>query len=91
MVPILDIGVWVEEERLPAPVLEDQNLHTKCEGTECLPVGDPKCDKVLEEGETLPPRRLVPQIPYQFYTKPSAAKPTLLSISANQLNLDSSK
>ena len=44
-VPILDIAVWVEEERLPAPGLEDQNLHTK---SECLLVGDPRCDKVLE-------------------------------------------
>ena len=37
-VPILDIAVWVVEEDLPAPGMEDKNLHRGCEG------GEPKCN-----------------------------------------------
>ena len=82
-VPILDLAVWVEEEELPAPGMESRNLHTKCVEGECLPIGEPKCDVGRMEGEAETSTRMVTQVNYQFYSKPSSAKTTILSNSAN--------
>ena len=73
----------MEEEELPAPGLVSQNLHTKCEEGECLPISDPKCEIGRMEGESKPSTRLVPQIHYQFFSKPSAAKTSILSNATN--------
>ena len=82
-VPILDIAVWVEDEQLPAPGMVNQNLHINCKDGECLPIGEVKCDSARREGDPQTATRMVPQINYQFYSKPSSAKTTILSISAN--------
>ena len=67
-VPILDLAVWVEEEELLAPGMEDQNLHIKCVDGECLPLGEPKSEVGRMEGEVQPATKLVPQVNYQFYS-----------------------
>ena len=84
-VPILDIAVWVVEEDLHAPGMEDKNLHRGCEGGECLAIAEPNCNTERLEGGTTSSTRILPQVQYRFYLKPSAAKTTILSIYAKPM------
>ena len=75
-VPILDMAVWVEKMLLPAPGLVNKNLHTKCQQEqECLPIG-PKVAEFEQglEGTTEDSSRLVYQVNYEFFSKPSTKK-----------------
>ena len=75
-VPILDMAVWVEKLLLPAPGLVKENLHTKCQQEwECLPIG-PKVAEAEQglEDTTEDSSRLVYQVNYEFFSKPTAPK-----------------
>ena len=42
-VPILDLAVWVEGVHLPAPGMDNKDLHNSCSDTQtCLPIGAPR-------------------------------------------------
>ena len=87
-VPILDVAVWVEEARLPPPGMEGQgqeniNIHTKCRGRTCLPIGELNPELQGLEAPPEPATRMVQQINYDFFSKPSAPKQTILLSSAN--------
>ena len=62
--------------------MEEQNIHTRCQEGECLPIGDLKPRQGLEEN-LIPTTRLVKQINYEFFSKPSAPKTTILLSSVN--------
>ena len=84
-VPILDMAVWVEDMLLPAPRMEDDINHSNYREGECLPIGKKLQDVQGLAGEPQSATRMVPQVNYDFYAKPSAPKPTILSCSANPL------
>ena len=79
-------GVWVEKMWLTAPGMDANNIHTACpaEGP-CLPIGIHNEDTVSQgmEDEATPARRMVPQILFQFYSKPMKPQRTCLASSAN--------
>ena len=79
-VPILDLAVWVEDVSMAAPGVEDQNIHSRCEGGMCLPIGSPPRRRM--EGGPLPAPRMVQQVYYEFYSKPMLLKRTILASSA---------
>ena len=88
-VPILDLSIWLEETKLPAPWMQgsEGGLYEKCNADEtCLPIGQaPHPVSELEVGvETAPvsSSRLVTQVCYQFYRKPMAPNRVMLSNSA---------
>ena len=68
---------------LPPPGMEDLNLHTKCTEGKCLPLGEPASVVPELERQHEPPSRMVQQVNYDFFSKPSAPKTTILSCSAN--------
>ena len=42
-VPVLDLGVWVEEIEVASSGLDAQDLHSRCcDGDVCLPIGEPR-------------------------------------------------
>ena len=84
-VPILDLAVWVQEVKLPPPRMDSENLHTNCQqGGECLPLGQQEVvqNPGLENNQG-DARRMVQQVEYQFFSKPSAPKTTLHATSVN--------
>ena len=84
-VPILDMTVWVEDVKLSAPGMDDENTHTNCKEGECLPKGEPKQEIQGLDSQARSATRLVPQVNFDFYAKSSAPKTTILSCSANPL------
>ena len=62
---------------------KDWNLHNQCTEGKCLPLGEPPPVVQGLERPQEPSSRLVQQVNYDFYSKPSAPKTTILSCSAN--------
>ena len=77
-VPILDMAVWVEGLQMVAPGMESENIHSRCSEGECLPIGKTNPDTPGLDIHHKPATRLVPQINYQFYAKPSLPKTTIM-------------
>ena len=84
-VPILDMAVCVEDTKMAAPGMEFENIHSNFVEGECLPIGTTDPETQGLETHHNPGKRLVPQINYQFYEKPSLPKTTIMSFSANPL------
>ena len=84
-VPTLDMGVWVEDTKMAAPGMELKNIHSTCIEGECLPIGTTDLETQGLETHHNPATRMVPQINYQFYAKPSLPKTTIMCSSANPL------
>ena len=85
-VPILDLAVWVESVHLPAPGMDNEDLHNSCSDTQtCLPIGAPR-DPAQPLGLEVGPKsamRMVQQIYFEFYHKPTKPKRTILASAAN--------
>ena len=84
-VPILDLAVWVESVQLPAPGMVKEDLHSSCsESQTCLPIGAPSepAQPGLEVGPQ-PSKRMVQQVFFEFYHKPTKPKRTILASAAN--------
>jgi hypothetical protein len=84
-VPILDLAVWVESVQLPAPGMVKEDLHSSCsESQTCLPIGAPSepTQPGLEVGPQ-PSKRMVQQVFFEFYHKPTKPKRTILASAAN--------
>ena len=77
-VPILDMAVWVEDKQMAAPGMESQNIHSRFAEGECLPIGQTNPETQGLDIHNKPATRLVPQISYQFYAKPSLPKTTIM-------------
>ena len=83
--PELNYKVPILDMYLLASRMEDDINHSKCREDECLPIGRKQEDAHGLAGQPQPVTRLVPQVNYDFYAKPSAPKTTILSCSANPL------
>ena len=85
-VPILDMAVWVESTSLPAPGMASQDLHLSCRDSDtCLPIGGHR-EEMQTQGlgvESSPAKRMVQQIFFEFYHKPTKPKRTMLATAAN--------
>ena len=59
--------------------------YINCAEGECLPIGKDKVNPETQglEGQQKPATRMVPQVNYLFYAKPSTPKTTIMSSSAN--------
>ena len=79
------MAVWVEDKQMAAPGMESQNIHSTCAEGECLPIGQTNPETQGLDLHNKPATRLVPQINYQFYAKPSLPKTTIMCSSANPL------
>ena len=86
-VPILDMACWVEKTEVSAQGMDGQDIHMRCDGKNCLPIGKPKA-KPLEipkrglEREARPSREVVEQVYFTFYSKSTKPKITMLENSA---------
>ena len=79
------MAVWVENSSLPAPGMVSQDLHLSCSDIEtCLPIGGQR-EEVKNQGlelESTFANRTVQQILFEFYTKPTNPKRTMLATAA---------
>ena len=84
-VPILDLAVWMEIQELPAPWMDSQNGHSYCSSSACLPIGVPSDTAQSQglEGNPNPAKRMVQQVFFEFYHKPTKPKRTILATAAN--------
>ena len=91
------MAVWVENSSLPAPGMVSQDLHLSCSDIEtCLPIGGQR-EEVKNQGlelESSFANRTVQQILFEFYTKPTNPKRTMLATAAKpwqqkEKNIDS--
>ena len=80
-VPILDLAVWMDSQELPAPGMDSQNVHSS--SGPCLPIGHSSISIPGLEGNPNPAKRMVQQVFFEFYHKPTNPNRTILATAAN--------